>query len=84
MLLVQIEAVFRCFKNDLGIRPIYHQNDARVETHIFVCFQAYCLWAPPKKKDPVSKVRLKPGLQTGSVSNPANINLRTPSSVFSD
>ena len=44
MLLVQIEAVFRCFKNDLGIRPIYHQSDARVEAHIFVCFQAYCLW----------------------------------------
>ena len=44
MLLVQIEAVFRCFKNDLGIRPIYHQLDTRVEAHIFVCFQAYCLW----------------------------------------
>jgi transposase len=44
MLLVRIEGVFRCFKNDLGIRPIYHQNDARVEAHIFVCFQAYCLW----------------------------------------
>jgi transposase len=44
MLLVQIEAVFRCFKNDLGIRPIYHQNDARVAAHLFVCFQAYCLW----------------------------------------
>ena len=44
MLLVQIEAVFRCFKNDLAIRPIYHQNDARVDAHIFVCFQAYCLW----------------------------------------
>ena len=44
MLLVRIEGVFRCFKNDLGIRPVYHQNDARVEAHIFVCFQAYCLW----------------------------------------
>jgi len=44
MLLVQIESVFRCFKNDLGIRPIYHQHEARVEAHIFVCFQAYCLW----------------------------------------
>jgi len=44
MLLVQIESVFRCFKNDLGIRPIYHQNESRVEAHIFVCFQAYCLW----------------------------------------
>jgi hypothetical protein len=44
MLLVRIEGVFRCFKNDLGIRPVHHQNDARVEAHIFVCFQAYCLW----------------------------------------
>ena len=44
MLLVRIEGVFRCFKNDLGIRPVYHQNDTRVEAHILVCFQAYCLW----------------------------------------
>ena len=43
MLLVEIEAVFRSFKNDLGIRPIYHQVEPRVEAHIFVCFQAYCL-----------------------------------------
>jgi transposase len=50
MLLVQIEAVFRCFKNDLGIRPIYHQNDARVQAHIFVCFQAYCLWVTLQKR----------------------------------
>jgi transposase len=40
MLLVQIEAVFRSFKNDLGIRPIHHQKESRVEAHIFVCFQA--------------------------------------------
>ena len=43
MLLVEIEAVFRSFKNDLGIGPIYHQVEPRVEAHIFVCFQAYCL-----------------------------------------
>ncbi len=41
---MRIEGTFRCFKNDLGIRPIYHQNEARVEAHILVCFQAYCLW----------------------------------------
>ena len=44
MLLVRIEGVFRCFKNDLGLRPIYHQTDTRVEAHILVCFLAYCLW----------------------------------------
>ena len=43
-LLVRIEGVFRCFKNDLEIRPVYHQNDARVEAHILVCFLAYGLW----------------------------------------
>jgi len=42
MLLVEIEGVFRSFKNDLGIRPIYHQREGRVEAHILVCFLAYC------------------------------------------
>ena len=48
MLLVEIEAVFRNFKNDLGIRPIYHQIEPRVDAHIFVCFQAYCLYVTLK------------------------------------
>jgi transposase len=40
MLLVEIEAVFKSFKNDLGLRPIYHSVEARVEAHSFVCFLA--------------------------------------------
>jgi len=43
MLLVEIEAVFKSFKQDLGLRPIYHSVGPRVEAHIFVCFLAYCL-----------------------------------------
>jgi len=43
ILLVEIEAVFKSFKNDLGLRPIYHSVQPRVEAHIFVCFLAYCL-----------------------------------------
>lgn len=58
MLLVQIEAVFRSFKNDLGIRPIYHSTGSRVEAHIFVCFQAYCLYVTLQKR----LERLAPGL----------------------
>lgn len=58
MLLVRIEGVFRCFKNDLGIRPVYHQNDARVQAHIFVCFQAYSLWVTLQER----LRRLAPGL----------------------
>mgnify|MGYP006294178859 CR=1 FL=1 len=43
ILLTQIEQAFKELKSDLSIRPVYHQNDARIEAHIFVCFLAYCL-----------------------------------------
>jgi len=41
--LTQIEAAFKCLKNDLGIRPIHHQLEHRVDAHILVAFLAYCL-----------------------------------------
>ena len=50
MLLVEIEGVFRSFKNDLHLRPIYHSLAARVEAHIFVSFLAYCLWVTLKQR----------------------------------
>src|SRR5690606_3550351 len=43
MLLTQIELAFKELKSDLAIRPVYHQTDARIEAHIFVCFLTYCL-----------------------------------------
>jgi hypothetical protein len=36
ILLTQIEAAFRTLKSELGLRPIYHQVEKRVEAHIFV------------------------------------------------
>jgi transposase len=41
--LVAIEAAFRNLKDDLQIRPIFHQKEERVEAHIFVAYLAYCL-----------------------------------------
>ena len=41
--LTQIEAAFRSLKSELGIRPIYHQLEHRVDAHIFIAFLAYCL-----------------------------------------
>jgi transposase len=41
--LVAIEAAFRNLKDDLQIRPIFHQKQDRVEAHIFVAYLAYCL-----------------------------------------
>jgi transposase len=41
--LTEIEQAFKELKHDLSVRPIYHQNDNRVDAHIFVSFIAYCL-----------------------------------------
>jgi len=36
-----VEAVFRCLKTDLDIRPIYHQIDEYIEPHIWLGIIAY-------------------------------------------
>ena len=41
--LVEVEAAFKNLKDDLQLRPIYHQLERRVDAHIFVAFLAYCL-----------------------------------------
>jgi transposase len=41
--LTEVEQAFKELKNDLSVRPIYHQLDRRIEAHIFVAFLAYCL-----------------------------------------
>ncbi len=41
--LVEIEAAFKNLKDDLALRPIFHQLEHRIEAHIFVAFMAYCL-----------------------------------------
>jgi hypothetical protein len=37
------ETAFKELKGDLAIRPIHHQNEERIEAHIFVAFMAYCM-----------------------------------------
>ncbi len=41
--LVEVEGVFKTLKDELAVRPIFHQRPERVEAHIFVAFLAYCL-----------------------------------------
>src|SRR5246127_4290381 len=41
--LVEIEAAFKNLKDDLALRPIFHQLEHRIEAHIFMAFMAYCL-----------------------------------------
>jgi transposase len=63
MQLTQIEAAFKCLKSDLGIRPIHHQLEHRVEAHIFIAFLAYCLTVTLKHR----LQELAPGLTTRAV-----------------
>jgi hypothetical protein len=58
-----IEAAFKNLKDDLQLRPIYHQHERRIEAHIFVAFLAYGLHV-------TLRARLKPlapGLTPGAV-----------------
>ena len=52
--LTEVEQAFKELKGDLGIRPIDHQREDRIEAHIFVAFLADCLQV-------TLKARLRPG-----------------------
>jgi transposase len=42
--LTQAEAAFRIHKDQLQVRPIWHQRQDRVQAHILVCFLAFVMW----------------------------------------
>ena len=37
----EVEASFRCLKSDLNVRPIFHQKDEYIESHIWLSILAY-------------------------------------------
>ena len=41
MMLTDLEPVFRCFKSDLGFRPIFHHKEERADSHLFITVLAY-------------------------------------------
>ena len=45
MMLTQMEESFRCLKSELGLRPVRHHKDPRMEGHIFISVLAYHLLA---------------------------------------
>jgi transposase len=42
--LTEVEDAFRTGKSDLGLRPVFHQREDRVQAHVLVCFLALVLW----------------------------------------
>jgi hypothetical protein len=41
--LTEVEQAFKELKGDLAIRPVHHQLEHRIESHLFISFLAYCL-----------------------------------------
>ena len=40
--LAKVERAFRCMKTvDLSVRPIYHRDEDRIRSHVFICMLAY-------------------------------------------
>jgi transposase len=42
--LTDAEWAFRINKDELEIRPVFHQKEHRVKAHILVCYVAYVMW----------------------------------------
>jgi len=42
--LTEVEDAFRVGKSDLGLRPVHHQREDRVQAHVLVCFLSLVLW----------------------------------------
>ena len=60
IILTEVEQAFNEIKNDLGIRPIYHQKDSRIKAHIFLSFLSYCLQVTLKQKAKIKAPGLTP------------------------
>ena len=43
IMLTDLEAVFRSLKSELGLRPVYHHKEHRVDGHLFITVLAYQL-----------------------------------------
>jgi transposase len=42
--LTEVEDAFRVGKSDLGLRPVHHHREDRVQAHIMVCFLGLVMW----------------------------------------
>ncbi len=66
--LSEIEQTFRSMKSELGLRPIYHRAESRVEAHLFLSMLALHMAHLIRSKLRVHKIRSSWGtLKVGAV-----------------
>jgi hypothetical protein len=76
--LTQIEAAFKALKSEMGLRPIYHRLEHRVEAHIFVAFLAYCLLVTLKNRLQALAPGLTPKSGSGKAGRHSNARCLSP------
>jgi transposase len=80
MQLIRVEESFKTLKSDLGLRPIHHQLEKRVEAHILVAFLGYCLTATLRMKLSASAPGLTPRAALQSLCAIQMIEVHIPTS----
>jgi transposase len=78
MQLVRVEESFKTLKADLGLRPIHHQIEKRVEAHILVAFLGYCLSTTLRLKLTASAPGLTPRAVLQSLSKIQMLEVHVP------
>ena len=58
--LTEVESAFRTLKSEIGLRPVYHWIEKRVEAHVMIAFMAYAMWVCLKWKLKALAVSLSP------------------------
>ena len=80
MQLTHVEEAFKTLKSDLGLRPIHHQIQKRVEAHILVAFLGYCLTVTLRMKLATSAPGLTPRAALQSLSAIQMLEVHVPTS----
>jgi transposase len=70
--LTEVEAAFKSLKDDLSLRPIYHQLEHRIEAHTFISFLAYCLHVTLRRRLRDLAPGLSPALGPGKICHHSN------------
>src|SRR5208282_4196179 len=84
--LTQAEAAFRIQKDQLNVRPIWHQRADRVQAHILVCFLPFVLWRSLEMCNSARASGTRPGPSSKSlpVSSPTTSSCRPQRAARSD
>jgi transposase len=80
MQLTHVEEAFKTLKSDLGLRPIHHQTQKRVEAHILVAFLGYCLTVTLRMKLATTAPGLTPRAALQSLSAIQMLEVHVPTS----